>query len=387
MLKSILMHPTPYSRVDIRRALSALLVLGALSSLAACDDKKPTPNPIAKVRVVTLTAATVPLNTQLPGRTVPFRVAEVRPQVNGIVQKRLFTEGGDVKTGQPLYQIDPAPYQAAYDSAVAARDAAKLLADRYKTLSAANAVSKQDYANAFATQRQDEAAVEMAHINLVYTNILSPISGRIGRSAVTEGALATANQTTPFAIIQQMDPIYVDVTQPVAILLQLRRELATGQLKAAAQGEIPVHLVLEDGSRYEPAGRLQFSEVSVDQTTGSVTLRALFPNPDRLLLPGMFVHEEFEEGVQQGAVLVPQQGVTRNQSGEATALVVGPDNKVELRKVKADRAVGDTWLVSDGVKPGDRVIVEGLQYAHPGDTVDPTEIKLDAATSDQTPRK
>jgi membrane fusion protein (multidrug efflux system) len=342
---------------------------------------------MTKVQIVTLATAAVPLNTQLPGRTVPFRVAEVRPQVNGIVQKRLFTEGGDVTGGQPLYQIDPEPYQAAYDSAVAARDATKLLAYRYKTLSAANAVSKQDYANAVASQRQNDAAVEMAHINLVYTNILSPISGRIGRSAVTEGALATANQTTPFAVIQQLDPIYVDVTQPVAILLQLRRELASGQLKSAARGEIPVHLLLEDGTRYEPAGRLQFSEVSVDQTTGSVTLRALFPNPDRLLLPGMFVHEEFEEGVQQGAVLVPQQGVTRNQSGEATALALGADNKVELRKVKADRAVGDKWLVSDGLKPGDRVIVEGLQYAHPGDTVDPTEVKLDTASSDPTPRK
>jgi membrane fusion protein (multidrug efflux system) len=381
------MHSTPCSRVDIRRALSALLFLGSLSGLAACDDKTPPPTPMTKVQIVTLATAAVPLNTQLPGRTVPFRVAEVRPQVNGIVQKRLFTEGGDVTGGQPLYQIDPEPYQAAYDSAVAARDATKLLADRYKTLSAANAVSKQDYANAVASQRQNDAAVEMAHINLVYTNILSPISGRIGRSAVTEGALATANQTTPFAVIQQLDPIYVDVTQPVAILLQLRRELASGQLKSAARGEIPVHLLLEDGTRYEPAGRLQFSEVSVDQTTGSVTLRALFPNPDRLLLPGMFVHEEFEEGVQQGAVLVPQQGVTRNQSGEATALALGADNKVELRKVKADRAVGDKWLVSDGLKPGDRVIVEGLQYAHPGDTVDPTEVKLDTASSDPTPRK
>jgi membrane fusion protein (multidrug efflux system) len=377
LLESIRMHSTPFFRVDIRRALSALLLIAGVALLSACDDKKPPPQPTVKVRVVTLAAT-----------AVAFRVAEVRPQVNGIVQKRLFTEGGDVKAGQPLYQIDPAPYQAAYDSAVAARDAAKLLADRYKTLSAANAVSKQDYANAFATQRQDEAAVEMAHINLVYTNILSPIAGRIGRSAVTEGALATANQTTPFAVIQQLDPIYVDVTQPVAILLQLRRELASGQLKAAAQGELPVHLILEDGSRYAPEGRLQFSEVSVDQTTGSVTLRALFPNPDRLLLPGMFVHEEFEEGIQQGALLVPQQGVTHNQSGEATALVVGADNKVELRKLKADRAVGDTWLVSDGVKPGDRVIVEGLQYAHPGDTVDPTEVRLDAVPpSDQPPRK
>jgi membrane fusion protein (multidrug efflux system) len=373
--------------VDIREPLAALLIVVAAATLSGCDDKKPPPEPTVKVRIVTLAAASVPLNTQLPGRTVPFRVAEVRPQVNGIVQKRLFTEGGDVKAGQPLYQIDPAPYRAAYESAVAARDAAKLLAGRYKTLSAANAVSKQDYANAVASQQQNEAAVEMAHINLVYTSILSPISGRVGRSSVTEGALATANQTTPFAIIQQMDPIYVDVTQPVAILLQLRRELASGQLKAAAQGEIPVHLSLEDGTRYEPAGKLQFSEVSVDQATGSVTLRALFPNPDHLLLPGMFVHEEFEEGVQEGAVLVPQQGVTHDQSGQATALVVRPDNKVELRILKADRAVGDKWLVSNGVKPGDRVIVEGLQYAHPGDTVEPTEAKLDAAPSDQPSRK
>jgi membrane fusion protein, multidrug efflux system len=354
------------------------IFLGALlTALAACDEKKAPAPPPVKVGVITLSAQSVPLVTELPGRTVPFRVAEVRPQVYGIIQRRLFVEGSDVKEGQPLYQIDPAPYQASYDSAAAALEAAKLLADRYKALSAANAVSKQDYANAVAAERQDEAAVETAHINLVYTRILSPISGRIGRSLVTEGALATANQANAFATIQQLDPIYVDVTQPVAVLLQLRRELASGQLKLAAAGEAEVHLILEDGSRYEPAGKLQFSEVSVDQTTGSVTLRAIFPDPDKILLPGMFVHEELEEGVQQGAILVPQQGVTHNDRGEATALIVSDESKVQLRALKIGRAVGDKWLVTEGLKPGDRVVVEGLQFAPPGTQVSSTEIQLD----------
>jgi membrane fusion protein (multidrug efflux system) len=362
----------------------AFLVL-MLAVLAACDQKKPpAPTPV-KVGVVTLSAQSVPVVTELPGRTVPFRVADVRPQVSGIVQKRLFVEGSEVKADQQLYQIDPAPYQANYDSAVAALEAAKLLAERYKILSAANAVSKQDYANAVAAQCQDKAAVETAHINLVYTKILSPISGRVGRSFITEGALATADQTASFATVQQLDPIYVDVTQPVAVLLQLRRELASGQLKSTAEGEAEVHLILEDGSRYEPAGRLQFSEVSVDQSTGSVTLRAIFPNPDRLLLPGMFVHEEIAEGVRQGAILVPQQGVTHNEHGDATALIVGGGNTVESRTLKIDRAVGDAWLVTDGLRPGDRVIVEGLQFAPPGAQVGATEVGRDGRSAAASP--
>jgi membrane fusion protein (multidrug efflux system) len=335
--------------------------------------------------VVTLKATPVPITTELPGRVAAFRIADVRPQVNGIVLKRLFAEGSEVKAGQQLYQIDPAPYQATYDSATATLMSARAQAQRYRLLAASNAVSKQDYDNALAADLRAKADVETAHINLVYTKVLSPISGRISRSAVTEGALVTANQPTALATVQQLDTVYVDVTQPSGTLLRLKREAATGQLQLNNAGQTPVRLRLEDGSDYSETGTLQFSEVTVDEGTGSVTLRAVFPNSQRLLLPGMFVREEIEEGVQRDALLVPQLGVSHDQKGDATALVVGPDNVVQLRILEADRAIGDKWLVTEGLKAGDRVIVEGLQLAQPAGKVDPQEYQPMAAPGNAPP--
>ena len=346
--------------------------------LTACNAKKgpPPPPPPVAVKVVTLAPHSVSLTTDLPGRTVPYRVADIRPQVSGVILKRMFVEGSDVKEGQQLYQIDPALYQAAYDSAAATAESARLQAERYKPLAEANAVSRQDYDNAVAAAAQNKASAETAHINLVYTKLLSPISGRTGRSSVTEGALVTANQATALATVQQLDPIYVDVTQPSAVLLRLKRELAAGQLVQAGANQAEVHLMLEDGSTYKSVGKMQFAEVQVDQTTGSVTLRALFPNPDKLLLPGMFVEEQIEEGSRTDALLVPQVAVTHNQKGDPTALVVNGDNKVELRTLVTERAIGDKWLVTDGLKAGDRVIVEGIQFAKPG-----SEVKAEEQTS------
>lgn len=353
--------------------------------LIGCSNKKqiaPAAAPVT-VKVAKLAPQVVSLITDLPGRTVAYRVAEIRPQVSGVIQKRLFKEGSDVKAGQQLYRIDPALYQAAYDSAVAAAESSKLQVERYKPLAEVNAVSKQDYDNAVALAAQNKASADTARINLVYTRLLSPISGRIGRSLVTEGALVTANQTASLATVQQLDPIYVDVTQPSAVLLRLRRELAAGELVRTGGDEAEVSLILEDGSRYKSRGKLLFAEVQVDQTTGSVTLRALFPNPDRLLLPGMFVREQIEEGRRTDALLVPQVAVTHNQRGDPTALVVNSDNKVELRSLVTERAIGDKWLVTEGLKAGERVIVEGLQFAKPGATVRPED--LQSAASEGAP--
>ena len=364
------------SRLPVSLIGAALAALPVLPVLTGCGHEPETPPaaPPAVVKVVTLQNQSVSLTTELPGRTVAYRVAEIRPQVSGVIQKRMFTEGSDVKAGRQLYQIDPAPYQAAYESAAAAAASSKSQAERFKPLAEVNAVSKQDYDNAVAQAAQNKASADTARINLVYTRLLSPISGRIGRSSVTEGALVTANQTAALATVQQLDPIYVDVTQPSAVLLRFKRELAAGQLVAASSTEAEVQLTLEDGSSYGPRGKLQFTEVSVDETTGSVTLRALFPNPDKLLLPGMFVHEKIEEGRRNDAVLVPQLAITHNQKGEPTALVVGPDNKVELRTLTTERAIGDEWLVTSGLKAGDRVIVEGVQYAKSGAIVKPEEV-------------
>ena len=350
-----------------------LVIYGPLATavvmlLAACGQQRSSPVARAapRVSVVTLHAESVPMSSQLPGRVAAYRTAEVRPQVSGIVLKRLFVEGSEVRAGQQLYQIDAAPYQASYDSAVAVEASARALAERYKPLVAANAVSKQDYDNAEASYLQARAAVETARINLVYTRVLSPIAGRIGRSMITEGALVTANQATALATVQQLDPVYVDVTQPSATLLRLQRESAAGLLRRDESGQTRVQLQLEDGSAYAHPGALQFSEVTVDPGTGSVTLRALVPNPERLLLPGMFVREQIQEGVRQGTVLVPQQAVGHDQRGSPNALVVGPDNVVQLRVLQADRAVGDRWVVTAGLAVGDRVIVEGIQFARPG---------------------
>jgi membrane fusion protein (multidrug efflux system) len=356
-------------------------VLGALIGLAACSHKKPPPPPPppALVKVVTLRAQTVSLTTVLPGRTVAYRVAEIRPQVSGVIQKRMFIEGSDVKIGQQLYQIDPALYQAAYESAAATAASSRLQVERFRPLAEVDAVSKQDFDNAVATAAQNKGSADTARINLIYTRLLSPISGRIGRSFVTEGALVTAAQANALATVQQLDPVYVDATQPSAVLLRLKRELAAGQLVSAGDDQAEVHLTLEDGSIYGRAGKLQFAEVSVDATTGSVTMRAIFPNPDKLLLPGMFVHEQIEEGRRTDALLVPQLAVSHNQKGEPTAMVVGADNKVELRTLVTERAMGDRWLVTEGLKPGERVIVEGLQFAKPGATVRPQETQADSS--------
>jgi membrane fusion protein, multidrug efflux system len=357
------------------------LSLAALSALASgCARHATPPPPKPAVTVVELRARPVSLTTELPGRVSAYRIAEVRPQVNGVILKRLFKEGDLVTAGQQLYQIDPAPYQAALASARAtlahARasvTAAKLTVERYQALAEAHAVSRQDYDNAVATLLQDEADVasgeataRTAEINLAYTKVYSPISGRTGRSSVTEGALVTANQSTSLLTVTQLDPVYVDLTQPSTTLVRLKRELAAGQIRRVDGNVASAKLLLEDGTAYETPGTLQFSEVTVDQGTGSVTLRAIFPNPQGFLLPGMFVRATIEEGVREGAVLAPQQGITHSPDGAASALVVGTNDTVEKRAVELDRAIGQEWVVTKGLAAGDRLIVAGLQRVKPG---------------------
>ncbi|MCQ4348225.1 efflux RND transporter periplasmic adaptor subunit [Pseudomonas stutzeri] len=343
-------------------ALLSLLLLAGCQEQAAPQQAKPAP----QVGVVTLEAQPFTLTSELPGRTAAYRVAEVRPQVDGIVLQRLFAEGSEVKAGQQLYQIDPATYQAALKSAEASVLSTRSLAERYKVLVAEQAVSRQQYDEAHAAQLQAEAALDKARIDLRYTKVLAPIGGRIGRSAVTEGALVGSGQSAALAVIQQLDPIYVDVTQPATELLRLRRELAAGQLEKVGDNAARVSLTLPDGSAYAHTGRLEFSEVSVDAGTGSVTLRAVFPNPEHELLPGMFVRAQLQTGSKSVAILAPQQGVTRNARGEAVAMVVNAENKVEVRVLEAERTAGSFWLVSRGLAAGDRLITEGLQFVQPG---------------------
>ena len=364
--------------MQFKPAVSALVSAVALATLlSGCKKEEAAPvAQIPQVGVVTLQAQPYTLVSDLPGRTIAFRVAEVRPQVNGIILKRLFKEGSEVKEGQQLYQIDPSVYEATLASAKANLQSTKSLSDRYKQLVSEQAVSRQEYDDAQAKRLQAEATLKSAEIDLRYTKVLAPISGRIGRSAVTEGALVSNGQTTAMATIQQLDPIYVDVTQSSAELLKLRRELETGKLQKVGDNAAKVTLKLEDGSNYAQEGRLEFSEVSVDETTGSVTLRAVFPNPEHNLLPGMFVHARLAAGVNQTAILAPQQGVTRDLKGTPTALVVNQDNKVELRQLKASRTVGSEWLIEEGLNPGDRLITEGLQYVKPG-----AEVKVSEATN------
>jgi membrane fusion protein (multidrug efflux system) len=384
-----------------RRPSVAVLILCVGAALTGCHgDRHTAPAPPAvEVGVVTVTPQPVTITTDLPGRTSSFRVAEVRPQVSGVVQKRLFVEGGEVKAGQPLYQIDPAPFQASYDSAKATLEhaqaeltTAKLLEERYRPLVEANAVSRQQNDNAVGSALQAQAdvasakaSVETARINLAYTRVLSPISGRTSRSSVTEGALVTANQATALVTVTQLDPIYVDVTQPATVLLRLQRELEAGQLVNRGANAAAVGLKLEDGSEYGREGSLKFSEVTVDQSTGSVTLRAEFPNPKHLLLPGMFVRAHIQEGVRQQALMVPEPGVTHDQRGEPVALIVGVGNKVEQRTLTTDRVIGDQWLVVGGINPGDRVIVWGVQKVHPGDEVKSLEYDRAAAVRTTAP--
>ncbi|TDU32176.1 membrane fusion protein (multidrug efflux system) [Panacagrimonas perspica] len=355
------------------RASSLVLAV----ALAACGRTEAEAAPAAppKVSVVTVGTQSVAVTAELPGRVTAMRTAEVRPQVNGIVQKRFFTEGGEVKAGQQLYQIDPAPYEAQLQAAIDIAAGRQRHAERVERLYQQEVISGSAYDEGRLGHIQAQEALKLARINLVYTKVLSPISGRIGRSAISEGALVTAGQPGALAVVQQIDPIYVDVTQPSRVLLRLKRELSDGHLKQGEDGGARVKLALEDGNEYPHAGTMQFSELTVDEGTGSVTLRAVFPNPDGVLLPGMFVHGIIEEGVRPDAILVPQLGITHDRKGEPTALVVSAGNKVEMRQLVTDRAVGDQWLVSKGLAAGDRVIVEGLQYVKPGDAVDVSEYK------------
>ena len=357
------------------------MLLGAIAVLAGgCARQAMAPPSKPTVTVVDLHARPVSLTTELPGRVSAFRIAEVRPQVSGVLLRRLFKEGDVVAAGQQLYQIDPAPYEATLASARAtlaharaAVTAARLTVERYSALVEAHAVSREDYDNAVATLQEDEAdvtsgeaAVHAAGINLAYTKVYSPIKGRTGRSSMTEGALVTANQATSLVTITQLDPVYVDLTQPSATLIRLKRELAAGQIHRVDGGEAAAKVVLEDGSAYPSPGRLEFSEVTVDQGTDSVTLRAVFPNPQELLLPGMFVRATIGEGVRESAILAPQQGITHAPDGTATALVVTSSGTVEKRTVELSRAVDDQWLVTSGLEAGDRLVVAGMQQIKPG---------------------
>jgi membrane fusion protein, multidrug efflux system len=335
---------------------------------------------VPEVAVVTIQPQQVVLTTELPGRTSPCLVAEIRPQVNGIIRKRLFTEGSDIKAGQELYQIDPTPFQAALDNARAALvraeavlPALRLRADRLKQALAEKAVSQQDFDDADAALKQADAdvqywkaTVETARINLGYARVISPISGRIGRSNVTDGAIVTAYQPMALATIQQLDPIYVDVPQSSTELLRLRHRLEEGRIKRNDTRLNKVKLFLEDGVPYNMEGTLKFRDVSVDPTTGSVILRMVFPNPNVVLLPGMYVRVTVKEGVNDNAIMIPQQAVSRDPKGNPTALIVDGADKVEQRILTLDRAIGDQWFVIAGIAPGERLIVEGMQKVRPG---------------------
>ncbi|WP_273534852.1 efflux RND transporter periplasmic adaptor subunit [Pseudomonas sp.] len=345
----------------------------ALVLLAGCtqpEEQVTTPT-APEVGVYTVRAQSLTLTTDLPGRTTASRVAEVRPQVSGILQQRQFTEGSEVKKDQPLYQIDPRPYEARLARAEANLTSAEKRAMRYARLVKTHAVSQQQYDDAFSAWKQAQAEFQVARIDVQYTRVLSPISGRIGRSAVTEGALVTNGQAQPLATITQLDPIYVDVTQPITKVLGLQRALESGRLEESGEGQTEVTLTLDDGSAYPLPGILKFSEVNVDSSTGAVTLRAEFPNPDRKLLPGMFVHAQLQEGVQENAILVPQQAVFRDTRGVANAWVIKPDNTVEQRELETLRTVGNAWLIGDGIRDGERVITEGLQRVRNGIEVAP----------------
>jgi membrane fusion protein (multidrug efflux system) len=362
--------------------------------LAGCGSKAQNgqgQNGPANVGYIVAAAEPVALTTELAGRTSAILVSEVRPQVNGIIKARYFTEGGMVRAGQTLYQIDPATYQAAYDSAragmaqaEAVRASAKLKADRYATLVAGGAVSKQDnddaqsaFNQATANVAVQKAAVDAARINLNYTRVAAPIGGRIGKSSVTPGALVTANQPTALATVQRMDMVYVDVTQSSSDLLKLRSQLASGQLNQAGTAEVT--LILEDGSEYPIKGRLAFSDVTVDPGTGSITLRAVFGNPSGQLLPGMYVRARLNTAVASQAILVPQTAVNRDAKGDATVQLVGPDGKsAVIRPVTADRTKGDRWVVTAGLQPGDKIIVEGLQSLHPGSGIKASPVSAPA---------
>jgi len=379
--------------------LKLTMVLLALLSgflLAGCgrEQQSPPPPPVPEVATVTVQTQRVVLTTELPGRTSAFRIAEIRPQVNGLIQKRLFTEGSDVKAGQVLYQIDPDLFQAALDNAKAALGRAeasltaiRLRAERYREALADKAVSQQNYDDAAAALKQAEAdiqywkaTVKTANISLRYTRVTAPISGRIGKSSVTGGAIVTAYQPMALATIQQLDPIYVDVPQSTTELLSLKSQLKDGTLNQNGTDQNKVKLILEDGTAYPLEGTLQFSDVTVDPTTGSVILRVVFPNPKGVLLAGMFVRTVIKEGVNEQAILVPQQGVSRDHKGNPVALIVNAEGKVDQRILTLDRAIGDKWLVSVGLASGDRVIVEGIKMLRPGADVKAVPFKESGMT-------
>lgn len=379
------------------RNFQRTMIAGLVMMVAACDQNshQPGANMTTEVGVKTLQTESVTLDSQLAGRVTGSMTSDVRPQVDGIILKRLFTEGDEVKAGQVLYQIDPASYQASYDQALgqlknaqALVKSSKLKAERYAALVKENGVSRQDADDAQATYQQNvasvdqyRASVESARINLNYTQIKAPISGRIGISSVTPGALVTASQTTALATIRALDPIYVDLTQSSVQLLKLKRQQASLQQNTDA---VPVTVKLEDGSAYDHPGKLELTEVSVDEATGTVTLRAIFPNPQHELLPGMYVRASVTNGVKSDAILAPQQGITRDAKGNATALVVDNQSKVESRDVVADRVIGNKWLITSGLNRGDRLIVEGTAKVQPGMPVKAVEVTADekAATGE-----
>ena len=378
------------------RALPLALALALTGALVACSDKAaPAPDKAApaKVGVITVQSESQTLTSALPGRTSAFMSAEIRPQISGIVQKRLFTEGTTVKAGQALYQIDPAPYQVAEASAKAAlakaqaqARTAQVNAQRNAELVQIDAISRQAYEESQASAQQSasdvavaQAALQAARINLGYTRITAPIAGRTSLSTVTPGALVTANQAGVLTTIAQIDPVYVDITQSSTDLLQLKRELAQGRFERVGEGAARITLQLEDGSTYPHAGRLQFTGVNVNPSTGAVTLRAVVPNPDGVLMPGMYVQTLLPTGVSSDALLLPQQAVTRDIAGKASALLVNAEHKVERRPIEVDRAIGNRWMVSAGVAPGDTVIVDGFQRIKVGDTVNPQPVQLPGA--------
>lgn len=377
----------------------ALAALAALFLLAGCEGgqaQRGGPHRLPEVATVTISPRRVELNTELPGRTSAHLIAEIRPQVNGIIKKRLFKEGSEVKAGQLLYLIDPNPFQVAYDSAKASLakaqanlPAVRSRAQRYKDLLADKAVSRQELDDAVSAVDQARAeieywksAVRAARINLDYTRVTAPISGRIGRSSVTDGALVTAYQPASLATIQQLDPIYVDVTQSTTDLLRLRRNFETGRLTALGKKGKKVRILLEDGTPYPQEGTLQFRDITVDPSTGSFMLRIVVPNPQHLLLPGMFVRAVVQEGVAEKAVLVPQQGVNRTPKGDPVALVVDEAGKVHQRMLALNRAIGDQWLVSSGLSAGDRVVVEGMLNIRPGMTVKAVPFEVPGSGAD-----
>jgi len=356
--------------------------------LAGCGKEADPPAPtVTEVGVITIKPQAITVTNELPGRTSAYRIAQVRARVDGIVARRAYVEGSDVQAGQLLFQVDPAPYQAALASARASLSRAQAnlvsttaLAERDKVLIEDNAISRQEYDNAVAAQGQaaadvaaGQAGVQTASINLGYTEVRAPVSGRIGAAQVTEGGYVQASGATLLATVQQLDPIYVDLNQTSVEGLRLRREVANGRLQLHGPRQAKVHLLLEDGSQYPLDGTLEFTDITVDPGTGMVTVRALFPNPNHVLLPGMFVRAQIEEGVSAQTVLVPQVGVTHNARGEATALLVGGDNKVVFKTVVTGRTVDSNWVIESGLQANDRIIVEGGQKVQPGQLVRPVE--------------